>query len=330
MSILLGKYRVVATTGSNTYSVTYDGNEYTIIRADIVNSLMSVTLVNLMSHPNIIKPLEYLPSADRTSIYIVTNNGHKTLSNIIYGPDPLDEYDIRIIAKQLLSAMDYMYRNRITPRSLNPRSIGMDGINVRIMDMSNAHFIPTEVIRPMIRIEPDLYSAPEIHLGYSTPISSDVWSLGIILMECFNRHLVVEGNIQASIASMSASIEAKQCLQAMLHTDHSMRPLPEVLLNMPWLNEFPYQKPEVISFASVNIHTIDTNIMRIAQDTEVSKYATELIVKIPRGKYRKDMDPILVKIAVYAIDSSRYDPTGINVSLLSEVFELLRYDIIMI
>lgn len=342
---------VVATHTPDIFLAVYEGNEYTILRMLTTNSLMAVTLMNLMSHPNIIKPLEYLSSPDKMYIYVVTNSSHTTLMDIIHGPNPLDEIDVRIIAKQLLSAVDYMYRNRIIHRGLDPRIIATDGISLRIMDMSKAWFIPTRSKRPLRPSVPDAYSAPELYAGRNTPVASDVWSVGIILLECMYRLSIMNGVISMDakqwasdptndmrpyIDALSVSSEAKQCLHAMLRMEHRQRLFPSQLLTMPWFHDVPYQNPEVISYtthASLGANVILTiDMAQYTKDSEIAEYAAALVQKISKksGQYRRDMNATILNIAVLALDGSKYSHTSTDPVMTFEAFSLLDYDIILI
>lgn len=113
--------------------VSKDEVEYTAKKLHMRNfasSIIELSLLSIMDHPNIIKPIVYIPEG--TSINIVMDNLYT-----------LRVDDVRGFIWDMLSALDYMHKNDIIHGDIKPSNIltTEDGTHV-IIDFESAIYTP--------------------------------------------------------------------------------------------------------------------------------------------------------------------------------------------
>ena len=95
------------------------------------------------------------------------------------------------IARQVLSVLGYLHRNRIIHRDIKPHNLLVQDsdLNIKITDFGLSTFIPKPDGMTLTVCGSNSYMAPEIFLrkGYSFEV--DVWSLGVtaywLMYKCY-------------------------------------------------------------------------------------------------------------------------------------------------
>ncbi|HLK20792.1 MAG TPA: serine/threonine-protein kinase [Bryobacteraceae bacterium] len=125
----------------------------------------------------------------------VSSNGDPYLLTEFVEGEPLDRYadshkldlDARLrLFSQVLEAVDYAHRNLIVHRDLKPANIlvNTEG-NVKLLDFGTASLLarPTDITLTRVRMMTPRYASPEQLKGERLNISTDIFSLGVVLYE---------------------------------------------------------------------------------------------------------------------------------------------------
>jgi len=119
-------------------------------------------------------------------IVLVTEYAQGELFEILEEDQNLPEEEIRKIAIQLISALNYLHSNRIIHRDMKPQNILIcqNGV-VKLCDFGFARAMSSNtLVLTSIKGTP-LYMAPELVKEQPYNNSVDLWSLGVILYELF-------------------------------------------------------------------------------------------------------------------------------------------------
>lgn len=136
---------------------------------------------SLISHPNIVRLLDFLYSDDSFFLVFAFVRGEQLYDSVVRsGKIPEDR--ARRYFRQLVSALEYIHRNCIVHRDLKIENILVDeNDNIQIIDFGLSNFYDTK--RLLNTFCGSLYfAAPELLMSqhYQGP-EVDVWSLGVIL-----------------------------------------------------------------------------------------------------------------------------------------------------
>ena len=184
--------------GSGTYSTVYKGYSllkeksdelYAIKEIDIEENksniqrfYLEVDLMRKLDHPNIIKLHDYIEN--EKYIYIIMEYcKYGDLRYFLKGK-PISEFKTQIIMKQLISALKYLYNNKVFHRDLKPQNILVSSkCIIKITDFGLAKKeIEENKLSETICGSP-IYMAPEIIKKKKYNNKADIWSIGIIFYE---------------------------------------------------------------------------------------------------------------------------------------------------
>lgn len=278
------RYDVTDTLGSGSYGdvvlAEKGGNKYAIKTVSFttpMSVLWEISLYNLMSHPNVMSPFEYLHSEDYEEMAIVMPPSQKSLEDL-YVSGGIDPYDIKLISWQLLSAMDYLHSNDIVHRDLKPANILLSDLYVKVIDFGLARFLGNEIKPMSLTIQTYTHRAPEVYeaisfyndTGDTSRIlalgpAMDMWSVGLMILELFRGRkmappdeksygkFLMEDNVQDNynryiLQDNHIPIDAQQVLLGLLQVDPKKRLTAEQAMKMDWFSSQRYQPPEKIRY----------------------------------------------------------------------------------
>lgn len=291
----IGKYTIDKVLGSGAYGTVYLGkygiNRYAIKEVSLaqpMQTLWEASLLNLMSHPNIIKPFEYNISSDYSNMVIVMPEADRTLRDAIGMKMQYD--DIRLYAWQLLYAMDYLHSNHIVHRDLKPNNILLNDAQLYIIDFGLARFLnrntgPTSMIaQTYTHRAPEVFRASRDRDTSSLGTAMDMWSVGMMILEMFYQKVYFRGYQESEIANillsdrssmihddidvLPVSNDVKHLLHSLLAIDPRGRPTARQAMTSPWFSTYRYQDAEYINYPYVPINLQAqsvTDITRILQ-----------------------------------------------------------------
>lgn len=236
-----------------------------------------IEVMKHLKHPNILYMYDSYIEYD--IIYIVTeycNNG--SLSEW-FSSTNRTETDKKDIIYQLLTGLSYLHSKEIAHRDLKPQNILFHSNNkkqiLKICDFGFSTILKDHYQMMNTMCGTPLYMSPEILLGNSYTMYSDIWSFGILSYEIFfgehpyqkPKNLKEYCLIIQSPVSYPKSIETMQIvdfLQKCLHHDPSHRLDAILLLQHPYFSNLhlSFQK-EIASSLSVPVSllskTLDSN-----------------------------------------------------------------------
>ena len=142
-----------------------------------------ITILSQLRHPNIIEMHTWF-AAER-ELVVETELAEGELFEVLEDDGSLPEPEVRAIACQLVSALQYLHARNIVHRDMKPQNI-LIGANrrVKIADFGFARRATESMVMTSIKGTP-LYMAPEVVQEKPYNHTADLWSLGVILFELF-------------------------------------------------------------------------------------------------------------------------------------------------
>jgi eukaryotic-like serine/threonine-protein kinase len=134
------------------------------------------TLLSL-AHPHLVRAYE-VHRADRVSIVLETLPG-QTLDHLFHACGPLRASDVVSLGRQLASVLCYLHRHDLVHADLKPGNVVVHGGLVRLIDLSLAgrpRWWRSSAGTPG-------YVAPEQANRRRVTAATDVWGLGLLLLE---------------------------------------------------------------------------------------------------------------------------------------------------
>jgi serine/threonine protein kinase len=226
-----------------------------------------------LRHPNIVEFVEYHDQGDY--LYIIMEFvRHGDLQGYLNQHGSLKEPDAKILARQILSALSYLHRMKITHRDIKPDNILIADTNpltVKLSDFGLSKVVKHDETFLKTFCGTLLYCAPEVFPEYETTLtkgtkrrrgtkqqfhsyssSVDVWSFAGVLWYSLCGKPPFEGIADATGQAMYNNIMATRLdptplkeagisascidlLTKMLQTDPSLRPTDRECLDHPWL-----------------------------------------------------------------------------------------------
>eukprot|EP01083_Nonionella_stella_P128444 389241_1 len=153
-----------------------------------IDKLMEeIMILQSLSHKNIIKIMEWFVT--ESEICVVTEFAEKgELFKIIKKKKTkqISEMEIKVIAKQLVCALQFLHESRVIHRDIKPQNILLSADNtIKLCDFGFARALSEEsTMATSIKGTP-LYMAPELVQEKPYNHTVDLWSLGVILYELF-------------------------------------------------------------------------------------------------------------------------------------------------
>lgn len=199
MNILIDDYLITTHIGSGQFGSVYYANNIKdsslIYAVKIINKKSFELNPNLenrlkseleatfsLSHPNIVKLVDYLQSDnDHYIIYEYCNGG--TLESLLKKEDFLSEEKCLYILYQILSAFCYLDSKNILHRDIKPSNILFHNGQIKIADFGFCKKVESDLDLTQSIVGSPLYMAPEILKGDQHNGKVDVWSVGILIYE---------------------------------------------------------------------------------------------------------------------------------------------------
>ncbi|KAH7068469.1 hypothetical protein FB567DRAFT_565194 [Paraphoma chrysanthemicola] len=230
-------------------------------------------IMQSLRHPNIVEFVEYHDQGDY--LYIIMEFvRHGDVQAYLTQGGPMKETVVRSMAQQILSALNYLHRMKITHRDIKPDNIlisEVEPFTVKLSDFGLSKVVKTEETFLKTFCGTLLYCAPEVfpdfghnkggtkrrrgaktYHAYSSSV--DIWSFAGVLWYALCGEPPFKGIADATGEAMYNNIMAtpldptplrtigisEPCidlLTRMLQTDPALRPTDRDCLNHPWLKQ---------------------------------------------------------------------------------------------
>jgi tRNA A-37 threonylcarbamoyl transferase component Bud32 len=168
-----------------------------ILNEDIIKERVEneIEINKLLSHPNIVKSIDYNLDDDLPYIAFEYVEG-KSLDKILKEKKKLNIYETINIWMQLLEALDYAHQKGIVHRDLKPENIllKLTSDNLETATVKITDFGISKIINKTLNITQDFvgtpwYMSPEQIKGQKVDQRSDIYSLGIIIFQLLTGKL---------------------------------------------------------------------------------------------------------------------------------------------
>lgn len=148
---------------------------------DKLNFKNEISILKLVSHPNIIHMDGFFETQDKIYFVIELIEDGDLLNNIV-GRKPFDDLELKKLAKTLAECLSYLHELGIVHRDIKPENILCDKHTDRLVltDFGLSHIIlpNSKLVDTCGTLD---YVAPEIINSDGYGCKSDIWSLGVIL-----------------------------------------------------------------------------------------------------------------------------------------------------
>jgi serine/threonine protein kinase len=243
------------------------------------------------SHPGLVQLFETGVNGDMAYLVMEFVDGPSLDQVLRQGP--LTAAETAAIGSSLADALAYAHAQGVVHRDVKPANIliGADGL-ARLTDFGIARLVDTSTLTLTgTMLGTATYMAPEQLENHAVGPSADVWSLGIVLLECLTGERVYAGTPSEVLARrMAGPVTLPEGLPVpwRLLLTGMLAPVPEDRLSAldvsTMLASPGFQTPWVRSDASGDLTTIvgDPRMLRGGRDGETSIRAPRAAPSAPR------------------------------------------------
>jgi len=149
-------------------------------------------MLRKLDHPNVIKLLDSFYTPDSKVAVLVFELMLADLGRLIHCTDNRYSHShIKSMVYMMLSGLEYIHSSGIMHQDIKPGNIMIDTHGViKIADFGISIYVD-DACRKLHRLPPAWYRSPEFLLGdREHGTATDMWSLGVVIGELINRHIV--------------------------------------------------------------------------------------------------------------------------------------------
>ena len=157
-----------------------------------------LSVMKTLDHPNIVKFVDMKlqghyrtkKGKEKTVIYAVIELAAKgEIFEVLFKAGPFDENMARFYMKQLVSALDYLHKNKVAHRDLKPENLLLDDhLNLKLADFGFATLFEFGQ-KNKTNLGTESYMCPELLYKDSyNAYRADVFALGVILFIFYSGH----------------------------------------------------------------------------------------------------------------------------------------------
>ena len=227
-----------------------------------------VKLSNLLKHENIIRIYATYFLKGRIN-FVMEYMDRGTISDILKKVKKIPEKYVGMITYQVVKGLAYCQKEKkIIHRDLKPSNILVNSKGeIKIADFGVSTIVEGSWAQKKTMIGTYIYMAPERIDADSYTLNSDIWSLGIIVMECilgyypyiiYNNntlpnsvwivHELIENNPIPSLSPELYSKELIDFIKQCLIKDINKRPKAVELINHPFIQKYSNFSKEALAY----------------------------------------------------------------------------------
>jgi serine/threonine protein kinase len=264
-----------------------------------------------MNHPNIVH-VEDIVFTEELIFLIMEYCENGELLSYIQEFYPLQETRVRLFLVQILSALSYIHSHDISHRDLKLENILLDhSLNVKVVDFGFCHqMTKNQLLRTTCGSF--YYSPPEILQNHPYDGKKrDMWSIGVILFIMTSGTYPWTAMNQAKLVSqinradfeipISVSDNFRTLILALMSVDPKIRPGPDEILTLPWLQNFQKKLFEPNQRSRLRAHSFATPSRPISRRN------------VPFGKRSVIIRPLLPRTHSCPIERSFFQAKPSNI-----------------
>ena len=265
----IGAYRMRAVVGDGAFSVVklvYNEETQTYYACKIVPRSqintkalqdrfeLEIRINQQLHHPGIVKLFDLL--SDENNFYVIMEFCQSgELFQYIVDRGPLSEQDARPFVRQILECLEYIHRQNVTHRDLQPENLLLDQLGrVKLSDFGLSRFLGKDGLVETPCGSP-CYASPECISGapYDGK-TTDVWSVGVILYAMLTGQLPWTKRNQAQLFAQIKRGEytipeyltepCRSFISGLMTVDNRKRLTIQQAYAHEWLSGVPQQYPE--------------------------------------------------------------------------------------
>ena len=207
-----------------------------------------------LQHPHLCQYIDIV-RGKHERLVIVSEQHEQDLHSVILDAKLNNVFDIQRVAHEMVLALDFLHRKGYVHRNLSPMNILIDddgAIKLSKYGLYHMTNYNSDVIFPIGDV---IYSAPEVILsgpGYTasvgpSPTSADVWSLGMVLLDCF-----LDGNLWGR--NRSSVEKVVNILLSMHDQGNATKPVEEILRVSKAKSKYQEMDKTFYSFLKACLH----------------------------------------------------------------------------
>lgn len=220
--LLAGRYRLDALIGNGGMSSVYRATDTALGRtvaiklfrrdvadaADVRRQDSEMRVVASLSHPGVVTLYDAVADDDRVFLVLQHIDGDDLRSRL--GSGPMDPAAVRSIATDIADALAYVHARGVLHRDLKPANIlvcDVDGrTSATLTDFGIAQLVDgSRLTEDNSVLGTAAYLSPEQALGSALTPATDVYSFGLVLLECLTGRRAFQGSgLEAAAARLSA------------------------------------------------------------------------------------------------------------------------------
>lgn len=197
------------------------------------------SILKLISHPNIVRALDFLIMEDDRAVLVMSFFDGKDLGTAVRCVEEqrLQEATARRLSLLLLLALEHLHERDIVHCDVKPGNVMLshDFTDLCLIDFNIALFCPEE--NNSAHLCSQAYAAPEVCEGHVPTHVTDIWGAGLCLLmmlsgECTDQY----GDFQEFLSDLpTVSAACSDALGQCLQRDPVARPTATTLLQSRWL-----------------------------------------------------------------------------------------------
>ncbi len=166
-----------------------------------------------LSHDHVLRYFNSGEIADgllQGSLFLVTELGENTLEQMMRSPSGLHDEELRSMVLGVVSALAYLHGKEVVHRDVKPSNIFRVDNRWKLGDFGLARAVQGSLMSASGRKGTLAYMAPEIVVEGEVGPATDVYALGVTILECLTGHYAHEGTTEgqfiANLVSKPANI----------------------------------------------------------------------------------------------------------------------------